>query len=114
MTLKRLSICILGGIVAAIICVTGMKSSGNIEITKPILLSTIGNRILIGFVIGISGWRIHYLIHGALMGLLITFSTSIIMIPDNVQGFVMYTTAGLIYGFLIELITTNVFKAAMV
>jgi hypothetical protein len=114
MNSKRLIICILGGIAAAIVCVTGMKSSGNIEITTPILLSVVGNRILIGFVIGISGWRIHYLIHGALIGLIVTLSSSIIMIPENTTGCIMYTVAGLIYGLLIELVTTRVFKAAMV
>ena len=114
MTSKRFIICIMGGIAAAIVCVTGMKSSGNIEITTPILLSAVGNRILIGLVIGISGWRIHYLIHGALIGFIVTLSTSIIMIPENTAGFIMYTVAGLIYGILIELIATKIFRAAMV
>ena len=114
MNLKRFIICIIGGIMAALICIGGMKSSGNVEVTTPILLSSIGNRILIGFVIGNSSWRIHYLIHGALIGLIVTLSSSIAIIPQNINGFLMYTIAGLIYGLLIELFATKIFKAAMV
>jgi hypothetical protein len=113
MNKKRLVICIIGGIIAAFICIMGMKSSGRMELTTPILLSGIGNRILIGFVIGISGWKINYLLHGALMGLIVTLSSSIVMLPDNMSGFLMYTVAGIVYGLLIELCATKLFKAPM-
>ncbi len=114
MNVKRLIICIIGGIVAAFICIMGMKNTGSVEITTTILLSGIGNRVLIGFVIGISGWKINYLLHGVLIGLIVTLSTSIVMLPDNnMPGFLMYTVAGMIYGFLIELFATKVFKAGM-
>ena len=77
------------------------------------LISSIGNRILIGFVIGISAWKIHYLLHGALMGLIVTLSMSIGILLDSMAGFLMFTIAGIIYGFLIELFATKVFKAGM-
>jgi hypothetical protein len=88
-----------------------MKSGGSAEISGIALISSIGNRILIGFVIGISGWRIHYLLHGSLMGLIVTLSISIGILLDSVSGFLMFTVAGLIYGFLIELFATKIFKA---
>ena len=90
-----------------------MKSGGSADISNIVLISSIGNRILIGFVIGISAWRIHYLLHGALMGLIITLSVSIGILLDSLVGFFMFTVAGLIYGFLIELFATKVFKAKM-
>ena len=108
---KRITICVIGGVIAGIICVLGMKSSGRMEVTTPILLSSIGNRVLIGFVIGISGWRMHYLLHGALIGLLVTLSSSV-AIP-NMNGFLLYTIAGMVYGLLIELAATKFFKAGM-
>jgi hypothetical protein len=114
MNKKRLIICIIGGIIAAFICIMGMKSGGRVEVTTVILLSGIGNRVLIGFVIGISNWKMNYLLHGALMGLIVTLSSSIVMLPDNMSGFIMYTIAGMVYGFLIELCATKVFKAPMV
>ena len=90
-----------------------MKSGGSADISDMALISSIGNRILIGFVIGISAWRIHYLWHGALMGLIVTLSISIGILLDSVAGFLTFTVAGLIYGFLIELFATKIFKAKM-
>jgi len=90
-----------------------MKSGGSADISDIALISSIGNRILIGFVIGISAWRIHYLLHGALMGLIVTLSISIGILLDIFAGFLMFTVAGLIYGFLIEFFATKVFKAKM-
>lgn len=90
-----------------------MKSGGSADISNMALISSIGNRILIGFVIGISAWRIHYLLHGALMGLIVTLSISIGILLDNVAGFLMFVVAGLIYGFLIELFATKIFRAKM-
>lgn len=113
MDTRRLLICLAGGVVAAGICIAGMKSGGNVSLTTAVLLSTIGNRILIGFVIGISSWRIHYLLHGALIGLIVTLSTSVVILPQNIKGFILYTLAGIVYGLLIELFATKVFKAQM-
>ena len=113
MNVKRLIICVIGGIIAAVICVMGMKSSGRMELTTPILLSSIGNRVLIGFVIGVSGWRINYLLHGTVIGLLVTLSSSVAILPDNLNGFLLYTIAGMVYGLLIQLVATKVFKTGM-
>ncbi len=113
MKIKRLVICLIGGAVAAFICIMGMKSGGRVEVTHTILLSGIGNRVLIGLVIALSGWKINYLLHGALIGTLVTLSSSIVMLPDNMSGFLMYTIAGLVYGLLIEVFATKVFKAPM-
>ena len=90
-----------------------MKSGGSADISDIALISSIGNRILIGFVIGISAWRIHYLLHGALIGLIVTLSMSIGILLDSVTGFFVFTVFGLIYGFLIELFATKIFKAKM-
>jgi len=90
-----------------------MKSGGSADIPDMALISSIGNRILIGFVIGISAWKIHYLLHGTLIGLIVTLSLSIGILLDSVAGFLMFTVAGLVYGFLIELFATKVFKAGM-
>jgi len=91
-----------------------MKSGGAADMPDIALLSSIGNRILIGFVIGISSWRIHYLLHGALIGLIVTFSMSAGILSQSISGFVMFTIAGIVYGFLIELFSTKIFKAKMV
>jgi len=61
--------------------------------TIPIILASgIGNRILMGFVIGISRWKINYLLHGAILGLIVTLSTSIGLLTQNLIGFSIYTS----------------------
>ena len=113
MNIKRLVICIIGGMVAAAICIGGMAAGGRVELTPMLVASGIGNRILIGFVIGISKWKIQYLLHGALIGFLVTLSSSIGILFTSMQGFLLYTAAGIVYGLLIELFATKVFKAPM-
>ena len=113
MNMKRLIICLIGGIISSIICAAGMKFL-NASVTIPILLASgIGNRILIGFVIGISRWKINYLLHGALIGLIVTLSTSIGLLTQNINGFFIYTTAGIFYGIFIEIFATKIFNAKM-
>jgi hypothetical protein len=61
-----------------------------------------------GLVIGMSRIKINYLLHGALIGLLVTLSYSIGMVTDNINGFITYTMAGIIYGVLIEFFVTKI------
>lgn len=108
--MKRYIICLIGGFIAAGICVGGMVSGGKVEVTQQILLASVGNRVLIGFVLGISGWKIKWGWHGLIVGLIVTLSSSLVILPD-MTGFLMYTIAGMIYGLLIEFIATKIFKA---
>lgn len=75
-------------------------------------LHIILSNVLLGFVIGISllrwHWALHGLVLGGIFGLkngLVALGTEGVFIPPLVFGFV--------YGFLIELITTVVFKAGV-
>ncbi|MBL7113503.1 MAG: hypothetical protein ISS19_16315 [Bacteroidales bacterium] len=114
MYLKRVLACLLGGVLAAVICVIGGQIIfGFAGVDAAILASSIANRILIGFVIGISGWKIQYLLHGAMLGFIISITVSIGFIGSNNLGFVLYTTAGILYGVMIELLSTKIFKAPM-
>jgi len=83
------------------------------EITWGILAVTMANRLLLGFVIGISCWRINYLLDGAILGLIVSLSVSIGFFANNSLGFFLYTSAGIVYGILIEWLSTDVFKAPM-
>ena len=66
---------------------------------------------MLGFLIGISSLKINFLFHGMLIGLFVSLLTSIPFLEDNVKGYIFFTVAGIIYGFLIELFATIVFKA---
>ena len=111
---NRLLICIIGGIIAGIICSVGGHLSGNIaEFSFLLIADTFFNRLMLGFIIGISRLKINYLLHGMLIGFLVSLISSISFLEDGITGFLFFTTAGIIDGLLIELIATKVFKAGI-
>jgi hypothetical protein len=111
---RRLFLCMLGGVLSAIICVVGHQIIyGFPKITWDSLAITVANRLLLGFVIGISCWRINYLLHGAIVGLVVSLSVSIGFLPGNSIGFLLYTSAGIVYGILIEWLSSVVFNSPM-
>ena len=114
MNTKRVLICLLGGAISAAFCLLGRQVIyGFTEITMQTIAHTVANRLLLGFVIGISGWRINHLVHGALLGFLFSISVSIGYLPDGMIDFIAYTLAGTFYGVLIEWLSTDLFSAPM-
>lgn len=111
---KRIIIATLSGLVFGIVCVLFASSSGA-ELPYAIKEQIIWNRILIGFAIGISSLKFHWTLHGLLLGLLFSFplAFSSMLSPEGepVMMFVATAVMGMIYGFLIELITSVIFKA---
>lgn len=107
---KRLAGTTTLGIVAGVLCWQGGQSAG-IAYTPALVAGTILNRAFIGFVIGISALPIHHLAHGVLIGVL--GSLPMAVFSPNVQGAVVLTVYGALWGLLIEAITTKVFKAPM-
>ena len=85
----------------------------------PITFQIIISRTLIGFAIGISCLSaIHWSFHGILMGFLFSLPIAFsgLMAPETpefgpTEMFVSTIVMGIIYGFLIELITSVAFKA---
>jgi len=113
--MKRISLSIIAGIVCAIICAVGRYDMIPSITLSDLIVSSFGNRILMGFVIGISRLKMNYLLHGALIGLLVTLSYSIGMIFENdVTGFIMYTAAGIVFGLSIETFVTKICRTANV
>jgi hypothetical protein len=94
--------------IAAGICLAGRAIIfGFSDVSWSDIAATVANRILMGFAIGISSWRLPYLLHGALIGFLISISVSIGFLPGDLLGFGLYTTAGIGYGMLIEWLATD-------
>ena len=104
-----------GGVISAILCLIGHQIIYSFpELTWDTLAMTVANRLLLGFIIGISGWRINHLLHGAILGLIVSLSASIVFFPDHILGFFLYTSPGILYGILIEWLSTDVFKSPMI
>jgi len=109
---KRLLICIIGGFIAGIVCSIGGHLSGNIpEFSFFPIAGSFFNRLMLGFVIGISRLKTNYLLHGMLIGFLVSLISSISFLEDGITGFLLFTIAGIFYGLLIELFATKIFKA---
>ena len=106
------------GFIAGIVCYLLSKSGGDTMPTT-IALSIILGRTLIGFTIGISAWRMNYLIHGILIGLIVSLpmalaaSSSLPPEVDPSRGtFIFWGSLimGGIYGFFIALFTNLIVK----
>ena len=111
---KRMSVCLLGGVISAVICLVGGQIiHGWPAITWHAVAITVANRLLLGFVIGISSWRINYLLHGAVLGLIVSLTASVGFFPGGLIDFFIYTSAGVVYGVFIEFLATRLFRAPM-
>lgn len=115
---KRLIIATLAGLVFGLVCF-GLASSGPVSPPWPVGGEIITSRTLIGLAIGISAITLgHWSIHGLVMGLLFSLPLAFgsLLAPDNPEfskGALFFWTLvlGMVYGLLIELITTVFFKA---
>ena len=117
--MKRLVIATIMGLIFGFVCF-GFASSGGEKLPLILVISIIFGRTLIGFAIGISRFKFaHWTIHGILMGALFGLPSALGAMMGNHPDFspeMMFTSTfvmGIIYGFLIELFTTVVFKARL-
>ena len=115
---KRIIIATLSGILFGFVCFT-LASSGPGKLALPIALQIISSRTLIGFAIGISCISLkHWSIHGLVMGLIFSLPLAFsgLMAPaspdySTTGMFVWTIVLGMVYGLLIEIITSAIFKA---
>lgn len=114
---KRLVVATLCGVACGFICLGLASSSG--KLPTPVAYQIVAERTMIGVAIGISCLSLgHWTIHGLVMGLIFSIPLAIsgLMAPDSpdyskTTMFVMTIVLGMIYGLLIELVTTVIFKA---
>ncbi len=113
---KRFWLALIFGTVAGLVCAwTGYAQTPE-DIRTMVFVSVVLNRALIGFIIGISAWKMGWVMHGLVIGLIGTLPLSAPLIFTAEAGFepfLIYTVAGLVWGFLIELLVTKLFKAPM-
>jgi hypothetical protein len=117
-TTKRVTVATLSGVLFGCVCY-GFASMGPGELAWPVAVQIIASRTLIGFAIGISCLTIvHWSVHGLLMGVIfsIPLAFSGLMAPaspdySTTEMFVWTIVLGMVYGLLIEVITSAIFKA---
>jgi len=113
----RFLVCTLGGLVCGVLCY-GLASSSGADIPTPVIAQIIASRTLIGVAIGLSGFSLgHWALHGVVLGgvFSLPLAFSGLMAPENPEfstSAMFFSTIilGMIYGFLIELVASVVFK----
>jgi len=119
--MKRLTVATLSGVLFGFVCL-GFAMSGKEDFNSWLAITIVLSRTLIGFAIGISRFPMkHWSFHGIVMGFIFSlpFAFSAGMAPESETGmsgqmlFLSSLVMGIIYGFLIELITTVLFRAKM-
>ncbi|MGE5807276.1 MAG: hypothetical protein ACM34M_15885 [Ignavibacteria bacterium] len=119
-TAKRFIIATLMGLATGFICLALASSSPGV-LPAPVGYQLVLSRAIAGFAIGISIFQMgHWSIHGAVIGAIFSLPLAFsgLMAPDNPEFdkntmFIMTVILGLIYGILIEFVTSVLFKAKM-
>lgn len=116
--MKRVIVATLSGLLFGFVCF-GLASSSAGTLAWPLVFQIIASRTLIGFAIGISSlalrhWAVHGLLMGAIFSLPLAFSG--LMAPESAEFskaamWVWTVVLGMIYGLLIEVITSVLFRA---
>ena len=115
---KRIIVATLSGLLFGFVCFGLARSSAG-TLAWPVAVQLIVSRTLIGFAIGISSINLrHWAIHGMVMGLIFSLPLAFsgLMAPESPEFsqaamFSWTVILGIIYGLLIEVITSVAFKA---
>ncbi len=115
--MKRFIIATLSGLLFGFLCYTMASSSG--ALPSPVAWQIVVSRTLIGFAVGICAFKmIHWSLRGIVLGFIFSLPLGIsgLMAPENPEfshNMILISTIimGAVYGLLIELITTVLFKA---
>ena len=116
LTAKRVIIATIVGFLCGIVCM--LMASSNPESIAPlsgiIKISIVLSRTLLGFMIGISALRMAWWLHGIVLGFIGSIPMAMPIVTDNWYIAMGTLFMGIIYGFVIEVITTLLFKAKSV
>jgi hypothetical protein len=109
--MKRILIATLFGLVAGVICATAASSGHLLKLTAVSLVWILLNRTVMGFVIGISGLKLHWAWNGIVVGLVVGEIFSYFLFMNlGVKWLLLAPVGNAIFGLMIEFFTTVVFK----
>jgi hypothetical protein len=74
-------------------------------------IAVIVSRMILGFALGISGWHVHWTLHGLVLGLMFSLPQGFwaIGMGWGPWGFISWVLTGAAIGFLIEVFATPLF-----
>ena len=100
------------GLLLGVLCSLAGKHVLGVNMSLADALMIVAHRTLLGFVLGISGLRWHWALHGAVIGLVVGIPEHHFanMLRGNATC-AFYVVAGPLIGIIIECFTSIVFKA---
>lgn len=106
----RIIVATVLGAIFGVVCYLGYQSKPDVAVGSAMIAGIIANRALIGFAIGISNIK-NWFWNGLIVGLVISVGSSIYpLVEGDWLGFLLFTGAGIVYGILIEVVTSLLFK----
>jgi hypothetical protein len=109
---KRLGITTVLGVIAGFLSLWWMRvSAGTMPVSEEAMI--VLSWTVLGFAIGLSAWKANWAAHGIVMGIIFSLPQDFAFAWNGagVMGFWRWLVAGLVVGFLIELITTPILHA---
>lgn len=107
---RRVILATILGLAAGFFCILGGMFLGR-EFNTATLFMILFHRTLIGFVIGISALRMQWALHGILVGFIVGLPYYPLAFVEG--GGLAYSIMSPIWGFVIELFTSVIFKETM-
>ncbi len=113
LTSKRVIIATISGVVFGFVCLGFALSNPDSSetLSSTVRWSIVIGRTMLGFMIGISALRLKWWLHGIVLGIIASIPMAVPII-DNTVIAVSTVVMGIVYGFLIELITSVLFKSS--
>lgn len=107
---KRVAVATVIGFLCGLFCAYGTlkMDEPNFVVTTGILASIVYNRVLIGFVVGVGdGIKLHPVLRGALIGIIVTMALSIMTIVDGpAAGGLTLIGFGIVYGIIADVVAS--------
>ena len=110
--MKRIIVAVVFGLVAGGLCAAGAFSTGLLKFTTVNLVWILLNRAVMGYAIGASGLRLHWVWNGILTGIVVGSIFSYFLFMSIGPGVLPLINAAVngVFGLIIEFFTTVVFK----
>ncbi len=118
MNTRRVAVSVILGLVCGIFCAYGAwvtRGTLPMEVTSGVLAATVYNRVLLGFVVGISDQlNLHPAARGAVIGALVSICLSIVtMVDGSLAAGLTVIGLGILYGVLIDYVATRLTDVAI-
>ncbi|MGD9140803.1 MAG: hypothetical protein PVJ42_04620 [bacterium] len=111
LTSKRVILATVFGLVFGLVCMWLAAASPQAEpMTTGVKVSIVLSRTLTGFMIGISALRLKWYLHGIILGAIGSIPMAAATLEDPTIA-LSSIIMGIVYGFLIELLTSIAFKS---